>query len=71
MFQQRVAYGSNGYPFSESSVSYDKGICPVTERMHFSELFTHEFIIPSMQKSDIDDVVSAFEKVWDNRESLI
>ncbi len=71
MFQQRIAYGSNGYPFSESSVSYDKGICPVTERMHFSELFTHEFIIPSMQKSDIDDVVSAFEKVWDNRESLI
>ena len=70
MFQKRMAYGSNGYPFSESSVSYHKGICPVTERMHFSELFTHEFILPSMQESDIDDVVSAFEKVLINKDLL-
>ncbi len=70
MFQKRIAYGSKGYPFSESSVSYDQGICPVTERMHFSELFTHEFILPSMCKSDIDDVAIAFEKVWSSRELL-
>ncbi len=71
IFQNRIAYGSKGYPFSESGVIYDKGICPVTERMHFSELFTHEFILPSMQKSDIDDVVTAFEKVWNSKELLI
>ncbi len=71
MFQNKIAYGSDGYPFSESSVNYDKGICPVTERMHFSELFSHEFILPSMQKSDIDDVVVAFEKVWEGRLKLI
>ena len=64
MFQNKIAYGSKGYPFSESDVDYEKGICPVTERMHFSELFSHEFILPSMQKGDIDDVVMAFEKVW-------
>jgi perosamine synthetase len=64
MFQNKIAYGSNGYPFSGSDVNYDKGICPVTERMHFSELFSHEFILPSMRKSDIDDVIAAFEKVW-------
>jgi perosamine synthetase len=70
MFQNKIAYGSKGYPFSESNVNYEKGICPVTERMYFSELFSHEFILPSMQKSDIDDVVMAFKKVWDNLECL-
>jgi len=63
MFQKKIAYGSNGYPFSQSNVDYNKGICPVAERMHFSELFTHEFILPSMKFSDIDDVIRAFKKV--------
>ncbi len=70
IFQQKIAYGSNGYPFSLSEVSYDKGICPVTEKMHYSELFTHEFIVPSMELSDIDDVALAFEKVWKYRKNL-
>ena len=70
IFQQKIAYGSNGYPFSLSEVSYDKGICPVTEKMHYSELFTHEFIVPSMELSGIDDVALAFEKVWKYRKNL-
>ena len=70
IFQQKIAYGSKGYPFSLSEVSYDKGICPVTEKMHYSELFTHEFIVPSMELSDIDDVALAFEKVWKYRKNL-
>ena len=71
MFAQRTAYGSNHYPFSESNVDYSPGICPVTERMHFKELFSHEFILPSMQDTDIDDVSDAFEKVWENRNELL
>jgi len=71
IFQKKIAYGSNGYPFSESNVNYDKGICPVAEKMHYSELFSHEFILPSMEFNDIDDVAIAFEKVWNNRDSLI
>lgn len=70
MFQKRLAYGSNGYPFSESEREYKMGMCPVTERMHYKELFTHEFILPSMSKYDMDDVFNAFEKVWDNRKEL-
>ena len=71
MFQDKIAYGSKGYPFSESSVNYDKNICPIAESMHFSKLFTHEFILPSMCKNDINDVIAAFEKVWDSKESLV
>ncbi len=70
MFAKRMAYGSQGYPFSESQVEYRQGMCPVTERMHFEELFAHEFILPSMQPSDIDDVITAFNKVWEHRDEL-
>ena len=75
MFQQRMAFGSKGFPFNsteyQGEVSYEKGICPVTERMHEKELVINEFIVPSMTKADIDDVWRAFEKVWDQRGQLI
>ncbi len=70
MFRHRMAYGSQGYPFSLSNIEYQPGMCPVSEHMHFEEVFTHEFILPSMQQSDIDDVADAFEKVWENRHEL-
>jgi len=72
MFQKKIAYGSKGYPFSESDVNYTTNtVCPTTERMHFLELFVHEFILPSMEKKDLDDVVSAFNKVWECRHKLL
>ena len=74
IFQKKIAYGSGGFPFNlaetAESVNYSKGSCPVVERMHYKELFSHEFIVPSMGKNDLNDVVEAFNKVWDNREEL-
>lgn len=74
MFQQRIAYGRTGCPFrcghSLRDVSYDKGICPVCERMHFNELINHELMRPFMSQQDLDDVATAFEKVWENRDEL-
>ena len=74
LFQQRIAYGSKGFPFCSSeftgTVDYRKGSCPTTERMHEQELFIHEFMVPSMTEKDLEDVVAAFEKVWENRAQL-
>lgn len=70
MFQERIAYGSGGYPFTEGNPDYGKGLCPTCERMHESELFSHEFILPSMEQEDIDDVIRAFVKVWNGRAGL-
>lgn len=74
LFQKRKAYGSKGYPFTapyyDGSVEYSKGICPVVERLHEKELFIHEMMVPSMTEGDMDDVVNAFVKVWENREFL-
>jgi dTDP-4-amino-4,6-dideoxygalactose transaminase len=74
LFQQRIAYGSKGFPFCSAeytgTVDYRKGSCPTTERMHEKELFIHEFMLPSMRARDLEDVVTAFEKVWEHRAQL-
>jgi dTDP-4-amino-4,6-dideoxygalactose transaminase len=74
LFQQKTVYGNSGCPWScgkyMKNIDYTRGICPVTERMHYQVLMTHELIRPPMTKEDLDDVVSAFNKVWENREEL-
>jgi hypothetical protein len=39
--------------------------------MHEEELFTHEYMRPPMSKADLDDVVHAFEKVYEHRHTLL
>jgi dTDP-4-amino-4,6-dideoxygalactose transaminase len=70
LYQKRAATCSFNCPKYEGKVSYEKGLCLVTERMHFDELFTHEFMRPGMTKQDLEDVVRAFEKVVENINEL-
>jgi len=69
MYQNKMAYGTGGEPFTEEN-DYSPGICPVTERMHFEELFSHELIRPPMTQDDLNAVVEAFNKVWENKGEL-
>lgn len=71
LYQKRAAGCSFNCPKYEGNVVYDKGLCPVAERMHFHELLTHEFMRPGMERKDLDDVVEAFQKVADNVGELI
>lgn len=71
LYQERIAFGRDGYPFSLSDITYPKGLCPITEEMHFNRLVTHEFMRPGMSKADMDDVIGAFQKVWENRSELL
>lgn len=70
LYQERIGFGKDGFPFSQSNVEYPKGLCPVTEKMHNNLLITHEFMRPGMTKKDMDDVVSAFEKVWAYKDEI-
>ncbi len=74
LFQNRIAFGSKGYPFTlieeESNISYAEGSCPVVERLHKDELVHTSMIDSSMSRSDLDDIFKAFEKVWENRAEL-
>lgn len=69
MYQNKIAFGSKGYPWSASDRTYDysKGICPVVEELHFKTLISHEYMRPGMTENDLNDVINAFDKVWENR----
>ena len=69
VYQQRTAYGAIGCPFScpyyEGTVGYQKGLCPVTERMHYDELIYTDICHASITGRDLDDFIRAFQKVSD------
>ncbi len=70
LFQQMIGYGDVQCPFRcphyDGKASYEKGLCPNTEDIHFNRIVTHELIRPPMTKQDIDDVAAAFHKVAEN-----
>lgn len=71
LFQQRTAFGRGGYPFTLAQPSalatYQRGSCPVAERLHDAELFMSELMHPGLTRQDLDDIVAAFTKVWEHR----
>lgn len=74
LYQKLIGYGDKGCPFKcplyKGEVNYNKGVCPVCEDMHYNKVITHEFMVPSMTKKDMDDVAEAFNKVWLNISEL-
>jgi perosamine synthetase len=74
LYQQRIGYGANGFPFTspyyEGSVSYDRGICPVTERMHFEELIVTDICHANIAQEDLDDFANAITKVFEHLKEL-
>jgi perosamine synthetase len=74
MFQKKMAYGSNGFPWSSPSyqgdVSYQKGICPVAEKMHDENFMAIPVCMYDYSDRDVELVVEAFRKVWRNLSDL-
>ena len=70
LFQQRATHCSFNCGKYYGKVDYSLGICPVTEKLYFDELFTHEYMRPGMTHKDMDDVIAAFWKVSENLNEL-
>ena len=70
IYQQRLHKCSFNCPRYEGNVSYERGLCPVTERMYFEEVFTHEYMRPTFTKYDLEDVINAYMKVYENLSEL-
>jgi perosamine synthetase len=73
LFQNRTVHGTGSpwnIPHPPSEVSYRQGICPVAERLHATDLVTHDMIHPGLTESDLRDVADAFAKVWEHRDEL-
>lgn len=68
LYQQRRLYGGTGSPWTDpayagGSVRYDKGICPITERMHYDEVLYTGAVHAQTEPGDIEDMAEAFHKV--------
>jgi len=74
LYQNKIAFGKDGFPFTyegyKGTLKYNKGLCPVTERMHYNEVMTTNICHANISREDLDDVLNAFEKVFNNLEEL-
>lgn len=74
MYQKKIAYGSKGFPWNSDichrEVNYEKGICPVAETLQDSTYLGFGMCVYDLTHSDVDQIISAFHKVWSNLDTL-
>lgn len=74
LYQRRLGRGQRGCPWTcghwAGSVSYEHGICPVTERLWEQELMLLDVCRAPLMERDADDVADAFEKVLGSLDEL-
>jgi hypothetical protein len=74
IYQKRIAYGSRGFPWTgglyQGNVRYEKGICPVAERLHDEQYLGLFMCMHEYNDEQVDLVIAAFRKVWDHLETL-
>ena len=70
IFEKKIAYGSNGFPWSinkyAKKVKYGKGICPVADDMLDNKYMSILLCSYNFQKKDAENIIKAFHKVWNN-----
>jgi len=74
MYQQKIAYGSQGFPWNSGichrDVDYRHGICPVAEELQEKSYLGFAMCLNDLSYDDIDLIVAAFRKVWKNLDLL-
>lgn len=72
IYQRKIAYGLKGFPWTIANreISYEKGICPVAERLNEIDYFGIEMCLHQYGNKEIDLIVEAFYKVWKNLDKL-
>lgn len=70
IFQNRLGVGRDGFPFTLTDRVYEKGLSPVTERLHERELMFFETCAFDLGNDDVDRLAAAFHKVHAGRAQL-
>jgi len=74
MFRNRIAYGTKGFPwispYVDRDITYGPGLCPVAEDLHARRLIAFNMCLYEFTPDEIDMVILAFHKVWNNLDSL-
>ena len=75
LYQKKICFGPDGFPFSanprNAQLSYERGLCPVTERLQDHDLLLTNIIYPPLTEADMDGFVDACQKTIENRVDLI
>lgn len=64
---------SNGYIKPIYQMPYfggEKGLCSVCENLYENKLFLHLYLAPPTGIDELNDIIDAFQKVWENRSEL-
>ena len=70
LFQNRIAFGS--YPFDlRPDITYEPGLCPVAERMYYTELMYSDIVHDRYEPDALQDFIRAMHKVADNLDELL
>jgi len=74
IFQKKIGYGNGNFPWDLTEngklISYDKGICPVAEKLHDETLILFQVCLYELDYNDVSFIANAFIKVWNNLEVL-
>jgi perosamine synthetase len=74
MYQRKIAFGSRGFPWNSDiarrKVSYEKGICPVAERLNGNGFLGLGMCKFELNDDDVDLIIAAFQKVWGKLSAL-
>lgn len=71
IFQKKIAIGSHGFPFPDGGQVYEKGLCPVAERLHEKEILGFETCAWEIGAVKQEELCLALKKVYQNRADLI
>jgi dTDP-4-amino-4,6-dideoxygalactose transaminase len=68
MFRNRIAYGTQGFPWTSPycsrQIDYGLGTCPVAERLHAETFLGLNLCMCEYPAADVDLLIGAFRKVW-------
>ena len=71
---KKIAYGTRGFPWNSdicnNDISYQKGICPVAEKLHETNFLGFEMCLHELPSNETQLVIECFQKVWSNLEFL-
>lgn len=74
LFRNKIAYGTKGFPWSSpyctNNIEYGPGLCPVAEQLHSQRFLGMNLCMFEYYPEDVELIVAAFYKVWDNMDSL-
>lgn len=71
VFQQRIAVGRNGWPFTLSDRKYTEGMCPVAEQLYEKEMVCFEPCAYRVDDSLAEQLIDAVRKVHSLRHQIL